>query len=209
MFVQKFGNQLSPIVTVNGPNGGVWKLGLEKENDTMCFSDDWEKFLDHYSISTGQILIFKYEGNSVFNVLYIFDISACKIGYHNDNLSSDVEPDSVQNEEENDFGFIEISDSTTYSISESSSEDWTSDGYLSQGTLRKRNKYTTWTDRKRKRKRKHIRKGAATQSCKKCVHGGFAEEDMFHSSVKGNPKSKYSKLYKIKCMLFILWRAIC
>ena len=31
IFVHKFGNQLSPIVTVNSPNGLVLKLGLEKE----------------------------------------------------------------------------------------------------------------------------------------------------------------------------------
>ena len=101
IFVHKFVNQLSPIVTVNSPNGLVLKLGLEKENDTICFIDGWGKFLDHYSISPGQILIFKYKGNSVFNVLYIFDTNACKIGYHYDNLCSDMEPDS----EENDFGF--------------------------------------------------------------------------------------------------------
>uniref|UniRef100_A0A2N9G8A2 TF-B3 domain-containing protein n=1 Tax=Fagus sylvatica TaxID=28930 RepID=A0A2N9G8A2_FAGSY len=209
IFVQKFGEQLSPIFTVNGPNGQVWKLGLENENDTICFSDGWEKFLDHYSISLGHILIFKYEGNSVFNVLEIFDATACKIGYHYDSLSSDVEPDSVHIEEEQkDFGFNdEISVSTSYSPSQSSSECETSNEYLSQGTLKKRKKYTTWTDRKKKQK--HIRKGAsnvptATQSCEKCVHhkqSEFAEEEAaaaktpkehrFHSSVKGNPKSKY------------------
>ena len=213
IFVQKFGDQLSPIVTVNGPNGQVWKLGLENENDTICFSDGWEKFLDHYSISLGHLLIFKYEGNSVFNVLEIFDATACKIGYHYDSLSSDVEPDSVHIEEEQkDFGFNdEISVSTSYSPSQSSSECETSNEYLSQGTLKKRKKYTTWTDRKKKQK--HIRKGAsnvptATQSCEKCVHhkeSEFAEEEAaaaaktpkehrFHSSVKWNPKSKYSKI---------------
>ena len=31
IFVHKFVNQLSPIVTVNSPNGLVLKLGLEKE----------------------------------------------------------------------------------------------------------------------------------------------------------------------------------
>ncbi len=219
IFVQKFGNQLSPIATVNGPNGQDWKLGLEKENDNIFFSDGWEKFLDHYSISVGHILIFKYEGNSAFNVLEIFDTTACKIGYHYDSLSSDVEPDSVHTEEEQkDYGFNEISVSTSYSPSQSSSEGETSNEYLSQGTLKKRKKYTTWTDRKKKNK--HIRKGAraATQCCEKCVHhkeSEFAEEeaaaaetpkedrfhsskeDRFHSSVKGNPKSKYSKLYKI------------
>ena len=214
IFVQKFGNQLSPIATVNGPNGQDWKLGLEKENDNIFFSDGWEKFLDHYSISLGHILIFKYEGNSAFNVLEIFDTTACKIGYHYDSLSSDVEPDSVHTEEEQkDYGFNEISVSTSYSPSQSSSECETSNEYLSQGTLKKRKKYTTWTDRNKKNK--HIRKGAraATQCCEKCVHhkeSEFAEEEAaaaaaaktpkehrFHSSVKWNPKSKYSKLYKI------------
>ncbi|GMY23461.1 B3 domain-containing transcription factor VRN1-like isoform X2, partial [Fagus crenata] len=126
-------------------------------------------------------------------------------------LSSDVELDSVHTEEEQkDYGFNEISVSTSYSPSQSSSEGETSNEYLSQGTLKKRKKYTTWTDRKKKKK--HIKKGAraATQSCEKCVHHKESEfakeeaaaaethkEDRFHSSIKGNPKSKYSKLYKI------------
>ena len=218
-FLQKFGDQLSSIATVNGPNGRVWQLGLEKDENGTWFSDGWDKFLDYHSISSnGHIIIFKYEGNSTFNVLFMFDMTAGKIDYPVDNLSSDAEPDSVPNEEEEkDFGYNDVSVSTTYSPSQNSSESWTSDEYFSQVVLKKRNKYTTWTDRKKR----HIRKGAcssgqaATQSCDKCGHHKESEfakfdkeeaektpkEGRFYSSGKRNPKSKYSKLYKITYML--------
>ena len=217
IFLQKFGDQLSSIATVNGPNGRVWQLGLEKDENSTWFSDGWDKFLDYHSISNGHILIFKYQGNSTFNVLFMFDMTAGKIDYPIDSLSSDAEPNSVANEEEEkDFGYNDVSVSTTYSPSQNSSESWTSDEYFSQGVLKKRNKYTTWTDRKKR----HIRKGAcsggqaATQPCDKCGHHKESEfakfdeeaaktpkEDRFYSSGKRNPKSKYSKLYKITYML--------
>ncbi|XP_065636659.1 B3 domain-containing transcription factor VRN1 isoform X1 [Quercus suber] len=209
IFLQKFGDQLASIATVNSPNGRVWQLSLGKDENGTWFSDGWDKFLDYHSISSnGHIIIFKYEGNSTFNVLFMFDMTAGKIDYPIDNLSSDAEPDSVPNEEEEKhFGYNDVSVSTTYNPSQNSSESWTSDEYFSQGVLKKRNKYTTWTDRKKR----HIRKGACssgqatTQSCDKCGHHKESEfakfdneesektpkEGRFYSSGKRNPKSKY------------------
>ncbi|KAJ0076948.1 hypothetical protein Patl1_35974 [Pistacia atlantica] len=80
MFVKKFGNELSDIVTLEDPNGRVWLIGLTKDGTKILFQDGWHDFVQYHSISVGYFLVFKYLKNSTFQVL-IFYSTACKIHY--------------------------------------------------------------------------------------------------------------------------------
>lgn len=91
-FIRMFGKELSSNVLLTVPNGGVWQVGLEKTNGQIWFNDSLNKFIDYYSIDYGFLLLFKYEGNSSFQVL-IFDTTTFEIQYpHHDgmNLGSEV-----------------------------------------------------------------------------------------------------------------------
>lgn len=67
-------------VTLKVPNGDVWQVDLIKSKGKLCFNNGWMEFAMHYGITFGNLLVFKYEGFSIFNVL-IFDPTACEIVY--------------------------------------------------------------------------------------------------------------------------------
>ncbi|KAK0580364.1 hypothetical protein LWI29_001081 [Acer saccharum] len=110
-FVRIFGNELS-TVTLTVPNGRVWKVGLIRDGRTIWFRDGWHDFVKYNSISAGYFLLFKYGGNSNFNVL-IFDLTACEIEYpyYGKEPENDRHNLSRQDESENEDS-IEIIDVT-------------------------------------------------------------------------------------------------
>ena len=55
-------------------------MGLEKANKNIWFCDDWKDFVKYHSICYGYLLVFKYQGNSNFNVL-VFNETAIEIQY--------------------------------------------------------------------------------------------------------------------------------
>ncbi|KAL2490730.1 Uncharacterized protein Adt_26358 [Abeliophyllum distichum] len=79
-FVGKYGPELSNVVRLTDSIGGVWCVRLEKVEKTLWFHDGWEKFVQDHSISYGYFLVFKYRGNSNFNVR-IFDLTASEVHY--------------------------------------------------------------------------------------------------------------------------------
>ena len=79
-FVREFGDKLSRVATLTVPNGCIWQVGLEKANNNLWFCDGWREFVEYHSINYGYFLVFKYEGNSKFDVL-VFDMTATEIKY--------------------------------------------------------------------------------------------------------------------------------
>lgn len=79
-FVREFGDELSTVAVITVPNGCSWQVGLEKAENKIWFHDGWEDFVHHHSIQKGYFLVFKYEGDSNFNVI-IFDLTATEIMY--------------------------------------------------------------------------------------------------------------------------------
>ncbi|KAL9417999.1 hypothetical protein AB3S75_040908 [Citrus x aurantiifolia] len=79
-FVQKFGDELSSIAKFTIPSGRMWFVELKKCNKQLWFDIGWHEFIEHCSIHSGYFLIFKYQGNSNFNV-YIFDLAISEIEY--------------------------------------------------------------------------------------------------------------------------------
>ncbi|KAJ6892028.1 B3 domain-containing transcription factor VRN1-like [Populus alba x Populus x berolinensis] len=79
-FVEKFGEGLSDIAKVAVPNGDEWQVGITKEHNNIWFDEGWQEFVEHHSIGSGYLVVFRYRGDSNFSVL-IFDMTACEIQY--------------------------------------------------------------------------------------------------------------------------------
>ncbi|XP_022763315.1 B3 domain-containing transcription factor VRN1-like isoform X2 [Durio zibethinus] len=90
-FVKKFGDELSSIATLTVPSGRLWLVELTKDNKRMWFDCGWNVFVEYYSICIGYFLIFRYEGNSHFNV-HIYDLKTSEINYLSSSLSNSLEP---------------------------------------------------------------------------------------------------------------------
>ncbi|XP_062096638.1 B3 domain-containing transcription factor VRN1-like isoform X2 [Humulus lupulus] len=79
-FWMKYCGSLSSQVILKLPCGSRWELGLTKSDGKIWIEKGWNKFAEHYSLSRGNLLVFQYEGNSMFNVI-IFDKSTAEIDY--------------------------------------------------------------------------------------------------------------------------------
>ncbi|KAK4752123.1 hypothetical protein SAY87_020921 [Trapa incisa] len=79
-FLRKFRDELSHVATLHVSDGHIWRVGVRKADNKFWFHDGWEDFSDHYSIGVGYFLIFRYEGNSIFNV-YIYNLTTSEISY--------------------------------------------------------------------------------------------------------------------------------
>ncbi|KAJ6900199.1 B3 domain-containing transcription factor VRN1-like [Populus alba x Populus x berolinensis] len=79
-FVEKFGEGLSDIAKVAVPNGDEWQVGITKEHNNIWLDEGWQEFVEHHSIGSGYLVVFRYRGDSNFSVL-IFDMTACEIQY--------------------------------------------------------------------------------------------------------------------------------
>lgn len=75
-----YGNDLSDTISLILPPNKVWKFDLVRQNNKAFLQNDWPNFVEFYSLSHGHLLVFKYRGNSCFNVV-IFDMSASEIDY--------------------------------------------------------------------------------------------------------------------------------
>ncbi|KAK3002795.1 hypothetical protein RJ639_018353 [Escallonia herrerae] len=79
-FAEVYWNELSDVAKLVVPNGCVWDVGLEKADKMLWLHNGWKQFMKHHSIGCGYFFLFKYKGNSTFNVV-VFDLGACEIHY--------------------------------------------------------------------------------------------------------------------------------
>ncbi|KAJ4965059.1 hypothetical protein NE237_016908 [Protea cynaroides] len=90
-FVREFGEELPDVAVLKVPVGREWFIELKKIDGTVWFHNGWQGFLEHYNISSGYFLVFRYDGNSHFFVI-ILNESGYEIKYpHN------VNPPGVSN----------------------------------------------------------------------------------------------------------------
>lgn len=98
-FVKKYGEHLSDSVCLKIPSGCEWEVGVTRNGNKVWFEQGWPAFAKFYSLNYGVFLLFRYEGNSKFQVC-IFDTSATEIAYpirieEPDNINcEDIDDDS-------------------------------------------------------------------------------------------------------------------
>ena len=79
-FAKKCGETLSDSVSVKLPCGSKWKMKLTEYDGKLWLDNGWPEFVKHYSIGRGNLLTFRYEGNSELHVV-LFDTSTLEIDY--------------------------------------------------------------------------------------------------------------------------------
>ncbi|XP_058081446.1 B3 domain-containing protein REM16-like isoform X2 [Magnolia sinica] len=79
-FVQQFREELSDTITLKGPSGYMWDVGLIRTDDEMSLQNGWREFAEEHSLVVNDLLVFTYVGDSQFDVL-IFGRGGCeKVG---------------------------------------------------------------------------------------------------------------------------------
>ncbi|KAJ9540658.1 hypothetical protein OSB04_027164 [Centaurea solstitialis] len=80
-FIEKHGNELLDKVMIKLPNADVWQLRLTKSTtDGIWLKNGWSEFADHYGLRFGHLLMFTYQGSSIFCVT-IFSANGSEILY--------------------------------------------------------------------------------------------------------------------------------
>ncbi|GMJ06850.1 REPRODUCTIVE MERISTEM 39, REDUCED VERNALIZATION RESPONSE 1 [Hibiscus trionum] len=90
-FVKKFGGELSSVATLAVPDGRRWLVELWKDNQRIWLDSGWNAFVEYYSICIGYFLVFKYEGNSHFDV-NVYNLKASEIDYLSNDLNHSHKP---------------------------------------------------------------------------------------------------------------------
>eukprot|EP00257_Ricinus_communis_P016558 XP_015574761.1 B3 domain-containing protein REM16 [Ricinus communis] len=77
-FTKNLRRKLPKIITLRGPSGRTWEVGLAANDDTVFFNHGWEAFVIDHSLQEKDLLIFKYNGDSCFDVLIFDGQSLCE-----------------------------------------------------------------------------------------------------------------------------------
>ncbi|XP_010526004.1 PREDICTED: B3 domain-containing protein REM16-like [Tarenaya hassleriana] len=64
--------KLPETVKLKSPSGVAYNVGLQAENGTLSFRHGWDEFVKDHSLEKNDLLVFKFDGSSHFDVL-IFD----------------------------------------------------------------------------------------------------------------------------------------
>lgn len=77
-FAQKLRAKLEDYVCLKGPSGATWNVRMTGNEDSLFLKHGGKEFVDAHSLVEGDLLIFKYNGNSLFDVLVFDRQSSCK-----------------------------------------------------------------------------------------------------------------------------------
>lgn len=80
-FEKKYGITLSNPIFLRLPTGAEWRVSWIKRNDDVLFLQDWKKFAHYWSLKHPDFLVFKYEGESLFEVRIFDPYDTCEINY--------------------------------------------------------------------------------------------------------------------------------
>ncbi|XP_042466391.1 B3 domain-containing protein Os12g0592300-like isoform X1 [Zingiber officinale] len=76
-FVKNFKDHISEDVTLKGPSGSIWRVGSTNMETELCFRAGWKNFVKDHHIKEFDVLVFRYDGDSCFDVL-IFGGDGCE-----------------------------------------------------------------------------------------------------------------------------------
>lgn len=65
-------------MTLKGPSGVKWDIGLVIRGDNLFFKNGWKEFVINYSLEEDDLLMFQYHGDSGFDVMMFDRQSLCE-----------------------------------------------------------------------------------------------------------------------------------
>ncbi|KAL0351942.1 UNVERIFIED_CONTAM: B3 domain-containing protein REM16 [Sesamum calycinum] len=77
-FAKNLREKMAGTVALKGPSGHEWSVGLVTNGDMLLLKHGWKAFVDDHSLEENDILIFKYNGNSRFDVTMFDQESLCE-----------------------------------------------------------------------------------------------------------------------------------
>ena len=82
-FNRNLEGRISGSVLLKGPSGYSWFVELVQKNDDLFFDEGWADFVRDHSLEWGDFLVFRYDGDLVFDVK-VFDQSTCEkeVAFH-------------------------------------------------------------------------------------------------------------------------------
>ncbi|XP_010695063.2 B3 domain-containing protein REM16 [Beta vulgaris subsp. vulgaris] len=72
IFSEKLKDILPQMAVLKSPGGATWDVQLVRNNETLYFREGWKEFAEAHNFKENDLLIFKYERDSCFNV-WVFD----------------------------------------------------------------------------------------------------------------------------------------
>ncbi|CAL4898177.1 unnamed protein product [Urochloa decumbens] len=76
-FVRSFNGQITEGIDLKTESGETWHVGVDKSGDELLLTSGWKDFVKAHELKENDLLIFKYSGNSSFDIL-IFEASGCE-----------------------------------------------------------------------------------------------------------------------------------
>lgn len=76
-FVKHLEGKTSGLVSLQGPSGNLWHTTLIQENGDLALHEGWSTFVMDHSIVSGDLLVFRYNGDLHFTV-QVFEQSSCE-----------------------------------------------------------------------------------------------------------------------------------
>ncbi|CAN0872857.1 B3 domain-containing protein REM16 [Linum grandiflorum] len=76
-----FANQRKKLperVMLKGPSGNTWEVGLTVKSGTLFFDQGWEEFVKDHLLKEHDLLVFKYNGVSQFEVMIFDGVTFCE-----------------------------------------------------------------------------------------------------------------------------------
>lgn len=64
-----YGKNLWKVIYVDDPSGKIWEFELVRANDKYLVQKGWPEFVEYYSLSHGDCIMFKFKGNHRFDVV--------------------------------------------------------------------------------------------------------------------------------------------
>ncbi|XP_058731659.1 B3 domain-containing protein REM16-like isoform X2 [Vicia villosa] len=77
-FSDNIKKNLPESVTLKGPGGVLWNIELTTRDHTLYFTRGWQQFVKEHSLKENDFLVFKYNGESLFEVLIFDGKSLCE-----------------------------------------------------------------------------------------------------------------------------------
>ncbi|XP_058731657.1 uncharacterized protein LOC131603372 [Vicia villosa] len=77
-FSDNIKKNLPESVTLKGPGGMLWNIELTTRDNTLYLTHGWQQFVKEHSLKENDFLVFKYNGESLFEVLTFDGESLCE-----------------------------------------------------------------------------------------------------------------------------------
>ncbi|XP_048129670.1 B3 domain-containing protein REM16 isoform X1 [Rhodamnia argentea] len=77
-FAENLRSKLPENVVLKGPSGATWTVGTVADDENLLFKHGWQDFVKDHALEKNDILVFRYNGESSFNVLVFNQHSLCE-----------------------------------------------------------------------------------------------------------------------------------